>query len=179
MNYHVEIEVPLEDIDCVTQGVDCQSVCIHTKTQRFKALTSDHEQKQFSVETASLALGECIASTIQQTVKKFTRKHNEIEVGSGLTMYSLILRNFIRREMGLPSVELRHGVLVYWLQNVADNPSSANSLEGYLFTRNFYPKAWRRKADKWSQGYFVLRGSMLYHFKDFTCKVAEFSLNIR
>jgi hypothetical protein len=97
------VEVSLEDIDYITMGVDAQSVCIHTRTHKFKTTTSDHEQKQFVVETASQMLGACIVSSVQRAARKFTRKHNEIQIVSGTTLYSIILRNFVRRELGLVS----------------------------------------------------------------------------
>ncbi|KAI6239009.1 hypothetical protein M3Y99_00632600 [Aphelenchoides fujianensis] len=183
ISYHVETAVPLDEIEGVTLGVDGQSVAVQTRNRcvfRRAVTTTEHEQKQFVVETGSQPLGECIAVALQRAVKWFGREHTTIAIGSGLTMYSIILRNFVRRELGLPSVEIKHGVLVYWLQSAApDTIGASNTLESYLYMRNFYPKAWRRKADKWAQAYFVLRGQMLYQFTDSTCKVAENSINIR
>jgi hypothetical protein len=100
MSYNVEVEIQLEDIDYITMGVDAQSVTIHTKTHKFKTPTSDHEQKQFSVESASQQLGQCIVANLQRAIRKFTRKHAQIQVVSGTTLYSIILRNFVRRELG-------------------------------------------------------------------------------
>lgn len=97
------MEVSLEDIDYITAGVDFQSVCIHTKMAKFKTPASDHEQKQFVVETASQMLGACIVSSIKRAVRKFTRKGNDIQIVSGTTLYSIILKNFVRRELGLVS----------------------------------------------------------------------------
>ncbi|KAI6180501.1 Pleckstrin-like proteiny domain containing protein [Aphelenchoides besseyi] len=180
ITYRVETAVPLEEIEDILMGVDSQSVTIQTHRARIRMSTTDHELKQFVIETASQQLGDCIALAIQRAVKRYTRDHTTIELGSGLTMYSIILRNFVRRELGLPSVDIKHGVLAYWLQSAPpESLNGGNTLESFLFVRNFYPKAWRRKADKWTQSYFVLRGQMLYQFSDSTCKVAENSVNIR
>jgi hypothetical protein len=103
MNYNAEVEIQLEDIDYVTLGVDAQSVTFHTKNHKFKTPTSDHEQKQFVVETASQQLGQCIVANLQRAIRKFTRKHAQVQVVSGVTLYSIILRNFVRRELGLVS----------------------------------------------------------------------------
>ncbi|KAI6183394.1 hypothetical protein M3Y97_00484500 [Aphelenchoides bicaudatus] len=111
INYTSEIEIQLNDIDYITLGVDAQSVTIHTKMHKFKTPTSDHEQKQFVVETASEKLGQCIVANLQNAIRKFTKKHNQVQVVSGTTLYSIILRNFVRRELGLPSVDLKHGAL--------------------------------------------------------------------
>ncbi|KAI6192884.1 Pleckstrin-like proteiny domain-containing family M member 2 [Aphelenchoides fujianensis] len=161
ISYHVETAVPLDEIEGVTLGVDGQSVAVQTRNRcvfRRAVTTTEHEQKQFVVETGSQQLGECIAVALQRAVKWFGREHTTIAIGSGLTMYSIILRNF---------------------SAAPDTIGAGNTLESYLYMRNFYPKAWRRKADKWAQAYFVLRGQMLYQFTDSTCKVAENSVNIR
>lgn len=103
MNYNTEVEIHLDDIDYLTMGVDAQSVTIHTKSTKFETATSDHEQRQFAVETASQKLGQCIVANLQRAIKKFTRKHTQVQVVSGTTLYSIILRNFVRRELGLVS----------------------------------------------------------------------------
>jgi hypothetical protein len=74
---------------------------------------------------------------------------------------------------------LKHGALIYWLQCSLESRQTPELLEGYLFTRNFYPNAWRRKVDKWSQKYMMLDRSKLYQFTDSSCKGAELLLNIR
>lgn len=101
MNYQTEIKVQLEEIDYLTMGVDGQSVQFHTKTHKFKTATSDHEYKHFMVETASERLGQCIVTSVQRIIRKFTKKKTQVQIFSGMTLYSIILKNFVRRELSL------------------------------------------------------------------------------
>ena len=225
LEYHVETLVALEEIEGVALGVDSQSVTIETRRHRtFRRVTTGNgaiaasvadaaastsggelAQRQFIVETASSELGVCVAAAIQRAIRRHTQSRRRVKIGSGVSMYSIILHNWLTSVLNLsrtssrdvgeisickscnerrlqPTVEIKQAALAYWLQCVPPPTAvhaNADVLECYLFVRNFYPRAWRRKSDRWTQGYWVLRSHMLYQFTDSTCKVAIASINLK
>lgn len=119
--YHIETLVALEEIEGVTLGVNSQSVTIETRHHRTfrraaatnalatatggdSTATSGEEvaQREFAVETASSELGVCVAAAIQRAIRRHTSQHRYIAIGSGASMYSIILHNWLANTLNMP-----------------------------------------------------------------------------
>ncbi|CAD5212371.1 unnamed protein product [Bursaphelenchus okinawaensis] len=176
--YETEVFLNLNNLDCISIGISSQSLCFHSTNKQIFAYSPDRREKQFQIETASQNLAELIVFKLNTIVKNKFRHLLAIDRNQN-TFGSIIMHNFVRKELALPQVEIKRASLVYWLQSIKESEASRDTMESYIFVRNVYPSAWRKKMDDWTQSYFIMREHMLYQFTDSTCKEAISSVDLR
>ncbi|CAD5216568.1 unnamed protein product [Bursaphelenchus xylophilus] len=176
--YRTETYLSLKYLDCISVGLNAQTLCFHSTSKQIFFSNPKRREKQFQVETASQKLGELIVFKLSAIIKAKFNHSMAIDRNQN-TFSSIILHNFVRKELGLPQVEIKQANLIYWLQSLKETDTSAETMESYLYARNVYPNAWRKKTDEWVQSYFILREHMLYQFTDSTCKEAIASVDLR
>uniref|UniRef100_A0A7E4W410 RUN domain-containing protein n=1 Tax=Panagrellus redivivus TaxID=6233 RepID=A0A7E4W410_PANRE len=178
MKFESHASVLLNDIDFIFVGADYQSFTLECKTTKFTTLNSDHESRNLTIETGSMALSKAILSSVKQAiVEEFV--HNPSIYTEG-TPNVMTLRKFVNNELNTTNTGIMHHVMAYWVEYAASSfASEMTGLECYFRFREVRPKNWIKPFGDWKNAYFVLKGCKLYQFVDSTCKFAEQSWNLR
>ncbi|KAK0396873.1 hypothetical protein QR680_001893 [Steinernema hermaphroditum] len=182
MDYVVHAVIPLASIDCITAGVDHQSVWLQANEKRFHLPSSDRETscKNITVDTASERLGRAIVHFVMKAIKACGLRAPIID--NGPTQQSIVLKRFVLNELGITHVDITYHSLVYWFQSgwkksVQQSSTPKDELSGFLYSRSFNQNTWR-KLPEWGYKFFVIQGQQLFKFTDSSCKLCEEKLTL-
>lgn len=100
--YTTLVYINLQDLDCISIGLNAQNLLLQAANRKIMFNGNQKPDKQFNIETASEELGEEIVDALQTVVKKFAKKPLAVDRAQ-TTFSSIILHNFVRKELGVVS----------------------------------------------------------------------------